>query len=100
MRRSPLKRLWKAIQPPPPVRANPQERNAPVETPGKQEEKRRQRRLLVGTASVLLVGAAGWGVYQYIASAPMRADEAYQQGMRLDRKSTRLNSSHLGISYA
>lgn len=83
MRRSPLKRLWKAIQPPPAAGARPQRNNAPVATGAQLEDKRRQRKLLVGTASVLLVGAAAWGVYEYIASAPMRADEEYEQGMRL-----------------
>src|SRR5205814_6149157 len=51
--------------------------------------------LLAGT-SLLSVGfaLAGFGAYSFVLPWPLAA-----MG-RLDRKSTRLNSSHLGISYA
>ena len=74
-----LKRFWNAIKPPPRLQSRPED--AP--TKESLEQKGLQRKLLLGTGSVLLVGYAGWEVYQYIASAPMRAEEAYQQGLRL-----------------
>jgi tetratricopeptide (TPR) repeat protein len=79
MSKSVLKELWKAVKPPPAVKAR--EDSGPTEE--SLAAKRRQRRLLLGTATVLIVGAAAWEIYQYIASAPMRADEMYQQGMKL-----------------
>ncbi len=69
------KRFWNAIKPPPPVESGRQ---------GISEEQGIQRRrLLFGSAMVLAAGAMAWGVYLYIASAPMRADKVFQEGMRL-----------------
>jgi tetratricopeptide (TPR) repeat protein len=66
-------RLWNAVKPPP-----------PVYRPGKEpsSHKRRQRRLLLITAGVAALGFAAWGVYAYIASAPQRAQQEFQAGMR------------------
>src|SRR5262245_62840515 len=46
-------------------------------------------------AHVIMAGAFVW-----IYSRGVEAGSWSPQGLRLDRKSTRLNSSHLGISYA
>jgi tetratricopeptide (TPR) repeat protein len=72
---SALARFWNAIKPPPPVR---------VEGHGlPKEEKRRRRRLVfIATGTAVLI-AAGGGVYQYVSSAPTRADKVFQDGMRL-----------------
>jgi tetratricopeptide (TPR) repeat protein len=70
-----FKRLWNAIKPPPAVESQDQSLSP--------EERLRRRRLVLGTVAVVVVGAAGWGTYQYIASAPMRAEKVYQDGMRL-----------------
>jgi tetratricopeptide (TPR) repeat protein len=70
-----LKRFWNAIKPPPAV-------HLPRE-PISREERLRRRRLLLGLAAAVVVGAAAWGVYLYIASAPMRAETRFQDGMRL-----------------
>lgn len=48
-----------------------------------QEEKRKRRRLLVVSAAVVVIGAAAWGTYLYIVSAPLRAEKVFQDGMRM-----------------
>src|SRR5579862_7019052 len=65
-------RLWSAIRPPAPPRAD-------LST----GLNRSQRRLLGGTAIVAILAAIGWGTYAYFSSAPDRAGEAYQAGLRL-----------------
>ncbi|HEY1760258.1 MAG TPA: tetratricopeptide repeat protein [Bryobacteraceae bacterium] len=70
-----LTRLWNAIKPPPAVKV--QESGLP------KEEKLRRRRLVVGTAAVLVAGALAWGIYAYIASEPDRAQKVFQDGMLL-----------------
>lgn len=65
----------KAIKPPPVVKSRRRRRS--------QRGRLQRRRLLIGSVIVLTVGAAAWGVYQYIASAPIRAEKAFQDGMRL-----------------
>jgi tetratricopeptide (TPR) repeat protein len=70
-----LRRLWNAIKPPPAVESQDQSVSPEVRL--------RRRRLVLGTVAVVVVGAAGWGTYQYIESAPMRADKVFQDGMRL-----------------
>ncbi len=42
-----------------------------------------QKRLLYLTAAVLAAAGASWGAYAYVASAPQRAENEYQIGMRL-----------------
>lgn len=62
------RRLWNALKPPPAV-----QRWRP--TP-------RQRRLLISAGSVLLAIAVAGGVWSYIASAPQRAQNQFDQGFR------------------
>lgn len=70
MRRSFLRRMWKAVKPPPPI-------------PARRRLNRAQRRLIRVTSIMLALGASTWAVYAYIASAPDRAKSHYHQGMRL-----------------
>ena len=72
-----LSRLWNALKPPPPVRSAAEA--APTVSP---EVKRRQRTILVATLVVVGLGAGAWGTYLYIASAPMRAEKIFRDGMR------------------
>src|ERR1700683_1211748 len=69
-----LVRLWNELKPPPAVDG----------TEGISEEtKLRHRKVGLAIASLVVVvaGAGAWGVYQYVASAPTRADAAFQEGM-------------------
>jgi len=70
MRRSFLRRMWKAVKPPPPI-------------PARRRLNRAQRRLIRVTSIMLALGASTWAVYAYIASAPDRAKSHYHQGMHL-----------------
>jgi len=70
-----LRRLWNAIKPPPPVESKREDIS--------KEEKLRRRRLLYSAAAAVTVGAVAWGVYQRMASAPLRAEAVFQEGMRL-----------------
>ena len=70
MRRSFLRRAWKAVQPPPPL-------------PARRRLNRAQRRLIRATSIVLALSAGAWAIYAYIASAPDRAASHYRQGMKL-----------------
>jgi len=65
----------KATKPPPRVESRRRRRS--------QRKRLQRRRLLIGSVIALAVGAAAWGAYQYIASAPIRAEKAFQDGMRL-----------------
>jgi tetratricopeptide (TPR) repeat protein len=75
MAESGWKRFWNTIKPPPAVK--------PRDESISKQERRRQRRLVLGTAAVVVAGSLAWGVYLYIASAPMRAEKVFQEGMRL-----------------
>ena len=47
--------------------------------------RRRQRRLVMITLGALALAGAGYGVYEYIDSAPQRADKEFDEGMKLMR---------------
>jgi tetratricopeptide (TPR) repeat protein len=47
--------------------------------------RRRQRRLVMITLGALAVLAVGIGVYEYIDSAPQRADKEFEDGMKMMR---------------
>ena len=68
-----LTRWWQSLKPLPEEAG----RRAPVTA-----HKRRQRRLIRRTAGVAALGGAGWLVYDYIASAPERANAQLQAGMQ------------------
>jgi tetratricopeptide (TPR) repeat protein len=70
MRRSFLRRVWKAVKPPPPL-------------PARRRLNRAQRRLIRVTSIVAALGASTWAVYAFIESAPDRATSHYRQGMHL-----------------
>jgi tetratricopeptide (TPR) repeat protein len=74
-RASGLRRLWNALKPPPPVESQ--------EEGLSKEERLRRRRLVLGTVAVLVAAGLGWGIYEYIASAPTRAEKVFEEGMRL-----------------
>src|SRR2546427_4020925 len=57
-----------------------------------------EKTLTIGVLGPLSGGAASYGV-ELVRGAEMRAEEINKAG-GLDRKSTRLNSSHSQISYA
>ena len=44
-------------------------------------QKRKQKRLLMGTLIVIALGGGGWYVYDYIANAPQRAQAVLAKGM-------------------
>jgi hypothetical protein len=73
MTESVFSRLWNAVRPPPPVYRSGKEPTT---------HQKRQRRLVLITAGVVGSGLAVWGVYAYIASAPQRARQEFQAGMR------------------
>ena len=70
MPRSFLVRVWDAVKPPPPL-------------PVRRRLNRSQRRLLRVTAIVIALGASGWSIYAWIASAPDRALGHNIEGARL-----------------
>jgi len=70
MPRSFLVRVWDAVKPPPPL-------------PARRRLNRSQRRLLRVTAIVIALGASGWSIYAWIASAPDRALGHTIEGARL-----------------
>ncbi len=70
MHRSFLRRVWKAVKPPPPL-------------PARRRLNRAQRRLIRVTSIVAALGASAWAVYAYIESAPDRANSHYLEGMHL-----------------
>lgn len=70
MAQSFLRRAWNAVKPPP----------AP---PPSRQLNRSQRRLIRVTAIVIALGASGWTIYAWIASAPDRALGHDREGMRL-----------------
>jgi tetratricopeptide (TPR) repeat protein len=70
-----LERLWNALKPPPGIHSEDERIS--------QETKRRLRRLALGVAAIVVVGGAAWRVHLYLASAPMRAEKALQEGMHM-----------------
>jgi tetratricopeptide (TPR) repeat protein len=70
MPRSFLRRVWKAVKPPPPL-------------PARRRLNRAQRRLIRVTSIAAALGASTWAVYAYIESAPDRATSRYREGMHL-----------------
>jgi tetratricopeptide (TPR) repeat protein len=108
MSKSPLKRLWDAVKPPPAPPRRVAEytplrdpswvgrflrsiKPPPAVNSARQgispEEKLRRRRIVRGAAALVAAGGAAWGTYFYISSAPARATQAFQDGMRLMGKS-------------
>lgn len=63
-------RLWNAVKPPPAVDSKPRLRPA-------------QKRVVWLSFGVLVLAGGGVGIYQYLASAPQRAEQEFQAGMRL-----------------
>jgi tetratricopeptide (TPR) repeat protein len=78
MPQSAFTRFWNTVNPPPnSARAKPPEPSAKV-----LEMRRRQRRLITITlAGFAVLGAGAW-TYNYISSAPERADAEFQEGMK------------------
>ena len=68
-----LARWWNSIKPLPEEAS----RRAPVTA-----QKRKQRRLIKRTIGVVAVAGTGWYVYDYITSAPERANAQLQAGMQ------------------
>jgi tetratricopeptide (TPR) repeat protein len=71
-----FKAFWEAVRPPAAV-PQPDGEGVP------EAERRRRKRLLTGTALAILIGAGAWEVYQYVASAPKRAEAVLLEGKRL-----------------
>ena len=46
-------------------------------------QKRKQRKMILGTLAVIALGFIGWGVYAYIGTAPQRAQAAFDDAQRL-----------------
>ena len=76
MSESRLSRFWNMVKPPP---AGPR----PAASMETLAQRRRQRRLVMITLGVLAAIGAGIGVFEYIDSAPQRADKEFDQGMKL-----------------
>lgn len=79
MSQSAFTRFWNTVNPPPPAnRPGPPKPSAKVLA-----MRRRQRRLIMITiAATVVIGAGAW-TYNYIASAPERADTEFQEGMEM-----------------
>ncbi|MGA3189150.1 MAG: tetratricopeptide repeat protein [Bryobacteraceae bacterium] len=76
MPESAFDRFWNLVKP-------PAAGNRPPESSKVVELRRRQRRLIMITLSVVLIGAVGVWAYLYISNAPQRADKEFQEGMKL-----------------
>jgi tetratricopeptide (TPR) repeat protein len=61
------------------------EANRAAVSPQALELRRRQRRLVMIAAGMIVVLAAGAGVFSYIEDAPQRADREFQEGMKMMR---------------
>lgn len=79
MPQSAFRRFWNALRPP---RKDNRYKPAPP-SPKVLEMRRRQRRLITFTLAVFVAGGASAWTYNYIASAPDRADKEFQQGMKM-----------------
>ncbi|HVY94987.1 MAG TPA: tetratricopeptide repeat protein [Bryobacteraceae bacterium] len=60
------------------VRPIPSQR---VYSKAEREQRRRQKRLIIGTVCVVTLGAAGWYLYDYFANAPQRAQAVLREGV-------------------
>jgi len=69
---SPFRRWLNAIRPIP---------STTKYTKAELAQKRKQKKLLLGTFAVILIAVGGWYVYTYISSAPQRARAVLDQGM-------------------
>src|SRR3712207_7906521 len=79
------------------IRRPPRSTLFPYTTLFRSGGQRLQRGAAAGAAGVRRCGADGAGLHAVLLDAP---DHLGRHGHRLDRKSTRLNSSHANISYA
>ncbi len=57
----------------------------PPQSPKVLALRKRQRRLVVITLGAVVLIGAGIGIFEYIQTAPQRADKEYQEGMKLMR---------------
>jgi|SRR5579864_813336 len=73
MSESVLTRLWNAVKPPPPAEKRVKK---PVTA-----QRRKQIRMIAGLVAILILGGAGWEIYNFIASAPDRARAKFNQAM-------------------
>jgi tetratricopeptide (TPR) repeat protein len=46
-------------------------------------QRRKQRRMILGTVGVIALAGIGWATYSYISSAPQRAQAAFEDASRL-----------------
>jgi tetratricopeptide (TPR) repeat protein len=76
MTESPFSRFWNMVKP-------PSEGPRPAVSIEALALRRRQRRLVMITLGALAMVAAGYGVFEYIDSAPQRADKEFDEGMKL-----------------
>jgi tetratricopeptide (TPR) repeat protein len=78
MPQSAFKRFWNTVNPPPRQGMY----QPPKPSPQVLEMRRRQRRLITATLAALVAIAAGGWVYNYIATAPERAQKEVEAGMQ------------------
>ncbi len=76
MSESAFTRFWNSVKPPP-------RENRPPLSPEDLRLRRRQRKLILATLGFLAAVAAGVAIFNYVSSAPQRAEKEYQEGMRL-----------------
>lgn len=79
MPQSAFRRFWNTLRPP----RKDNRYKPPPPSPKVLELRRRQRRLITVTLAVFVAGGAGAWTYNYISSAPERADQEFQQGMKM-----------------
>src|SRR5579864_8559180 len=72
-----LTRLWNALKPPP----------AAIR-PGEIAHQRRQRRLITISIGTIIAIAFGAGIFNYVASSDERAQQEFQDGMKLMKPGT------------
>src|SRR5258705_1166126 len=65
-----------------------------------QRARMQQVRMDRSNTFIKVSGMAGWACYQWDFGGTVDGQPMTSRGQTTDRKSTRLNSSHLGISYA
>ncbi|HVO99009.1 MAG TPA: tetratricopeptide repeat protein [Bryobacteraceae bacterium] len=76
MPESAFTRFWNSVKPPP-------AESWPPRSPEERDLRRRQRKLILITLSLVLAMASGTAMYNYISSAPQRAEKEYLEGMKL-----------------
>ncbi len=69
-----LRRLWNTVKPPPAVKGPKKPMTA---------QRRKQRKMILATLGVVVIGGAGWGIYAYIAASPQRAKSQFDAAMLL-----------------